>query len=537
MKMRVLAALSDRPIRSGRLLRWFHDALCFLRAYPDDPAVLRLVEETLGEFTGRLKGLQAAGPGRQVGALNDSGAAGTTVYGPFSYPIARWLVDRFPEAVEIDWDEPDAEDCVGSILSLFGGLAVEDALVEVDTSYRSWLAAAKGSHAGSDLRWLLDRLDQALPDTRVRHTFYDRIRLSLCWDLRDGRIPDARSKASEVSPVFFQEGPLVQRRVGLRLSLPGVPVPVRVATPREAIELIDVARAALAVRHRETHAFGFANPNGALVADLGRGVRIAWFGVLPEHRLPLRAHFGFLILKNEMPIGYGDASLLFEWIDGGGGINIFEAFRHGEAAFIFARYAAFLYQHLNVRAFHLSRWDIGYGNPEGIESGAFWFYYKLGFRPKSEELRRLAAQEYALIKRRSGYRSSPETLGKLCQVGMFAAFDDRLDPAVRDFETRRIGQRASALLAHADPDRLMSRVAANLGASQWRGWLTSERLAFERLAPVLALIPDLGQWPVQERYALGEAVRAKTGPRETEYLYRLRGLPRFRAALLELAKA
>ncbi len=533
LKLRILAVLRDRPIRRGTLLRRFYDALCFLRAYPDDETLLRDVEKALNEFTRRVEALQAGGRRRGFEALDDSGAAGVSVYCTFSYPIARWLAERFPEAVEIDWDDPAIEDGMGSVLPFLTEPAAEDALVEVDTSYRRWLAAAKGNHMGSDLQWLLYRLGQAVPDAQMLSAYYDRLRLSIRWEVRNSKTLHAPSTVYG-APTFFQKGPLVRGRALPPLRLPGMPVPVRGVGPREATELIDVARAALSMRHRETHAFNFANPEDSLVADLGRGVRIAWFGVLPEHRLPLRAHFGFLILKNAIPVGYGDASLLFDWMDGGGGMNIFEMFRHGESAFIFSRLVAFFYQHLGVRAFHLSRWDLGYGNPEGIQSGSFWFYYRFGFRSKSEDLQRIATLEQHLIGHRRGYRSPPEILEKLCQVGMFASFGEHLDPTVRDFETRRVGQKASALLGQADPGEVVSTVAASLGVGQWRAWSRPERVAFERLAPILALISDLPRWPAREREALVKAIRAKAGPSEAEYLRRLRSLPRLRASLLAL---
>jgi hypothetical protein len=533
VKLRVLVALRDCPIRSGIVLREFHDALCFLRAYPDDPAVLQMVEESLGAFARRVDALRGRNTRGRGGALDDSGAVGTTVYGAFSHPIASWLVDRFPETVEIDWDDPDTEECMGSILSLLGGPVTEESLVEVDTSYRSWVAAAKGKHTGSDLQWLLNRLDQGMPDVQVRRAHYDRLHLPIRWQIREGHILEAQSEVFGAPPVF-QKARLFRHRARLRRSLPGLPVPVQAVTPGEATELLDVARAALAVRHRETHAFNFTNPADTLVADLGRGVRIAWFGVLPEQRLPLRAHFGFLILKNDIPVGYGDASVLFEWVDGGGGLNIFAPFRHGEAGFIFSRFVAFLYQHLGVRALHLSRWDIGYGNPEGIESGAFWFYYRLGFRPKNEELRRLAAQEHELIRQRRRYRSSRKTLARLCRVGMFAGLDARPDPAIANFETRRVVQRAAALAAQSDFGKLLAVVTRDLDIPNWQSWVQPERVAFEGLVPILALIPNLRSWPTEERRGLVNAIRAKGGPHEAEYLQCLRGLSRLRDFALGL---
>lgn len=532
-KMRLLAALKDRPIRSGALLRQLYDALCFLRAYPDDAEVLTIVRESLGAFPRRLESLQDSVSQPEVTALDGSGAMGTTVRCAFSLPIVRWLVDRFAETVEIDWDEPETENCLGCVFSMFSGPVAEEPLVEVDTSYRSWVKVHKGNRSISDLQWLLDLLEETIPDSQVRRAFYDRLRLFIRWELRKGDLLEKTNNGSR-HPIFFQQGPLFRPGMGLPCSLPGEPVTIRPVTLNEATELIDKARTAMAIRYRETHAFNYANPQDVLVAGLGRGIQIAWFGVLPEHRLPLRALFGFLILKNGIPIGYGDAALLFDWIDGGGGISIFEAFRNGESLFIFHRFTAFLYQHMGIRAIHISRWDIGHNNPEGIESRAFWFYYRLGFRPKHEGLRRLADREYQRIRQERGYRSSRKTLEKLSQVGMFVGLDKDVDSSVQDFETRRVSQRAGALSSQMGSEKLMAELADIIGAKNWRTWVRPERLAFAGLAPVLALIPDLRCWPSSERRALVKLIRAKAGRHEAEYLHRLAGLPRLRTVILGL---
>lgn len=532
-KLRLLAALKDRPIRDGAVLRQLFEALSFMRACPDDASVLGIVEESLAAFPGRLASLQDGDAPARAAALDGSGAPGTTVRCAFSLPIARWLVDRFPATVDIDWDQPDTEDGLGCVFSMVSGPVAEEPLVEADTSYRSWVRVHKGRRSISDLRWLLDLLEEKMPDDRVRRAFYDRLRLCIRWELRAGDLPDTASDGSR-RPVFYQSGPSVKPDAELPHGLPGGPVAVRPVDSVEASELIALARTAMAVRHRETHAFNYANPRDVRVADLGRGIRIAWMGVLPEHRLPLRALFGFLILKNGVPVGYGDAALLFDWIDGGGGISIFDTFRHGESAFVFHRFVAFLHQHLGVRAIHISRWDIGHHNPEGIESRAFWFYYRLGFRPKHEGLRQLAAREHRRIGQERGYRSSRRTLEKLSATGMFLGLDDDVDPAVQVFETRRVSQRAGALHSQPGSERLTAAVADALGATTWQTWARPDRLAFQRLAPVLALVPDLRGWPSSERRAIVALIRAKAGPHEAEYLRRLASLPRLRAVILGL---
>lgn len=530
-KRAALLRLEGRSIRDpARLLR-LHEALCFLRAYPDDAHILQLVETALEAFGNRVDTVRAEGSPSTIEALEETGIARTTIFCPLTYPAARWLAGRFPGGAEIDWDDAGTEERLGAILPFLVGLADEEALVEMGGAYRAWLAAAKGNDRQSDLGWILDRIERAPLEATAGRALYDGLNLRIRWELQE--TPASRTLAKVPVPrVFFHRGALARYRGPLARRLPGHPVPVRLASPGEGEVLLDAARAAVAVRYREIHGFNFADPRDILVADAGRGVRIAWCGLLPEHRLPLRAHYGYLLLKNGVPTGYGDASLLFDWADVA--FNIFETFRPGESAFVFVRLLAFLHQHFKIRTFHLDRYQVGYGNDEAIASGAFWFYYKLGFRSRRSDLRRVATDERGRMARDPTYRSSRETLERLCQDGMVARAGDRADPAWHAFDAQQLARRAVAQAARDPGGSGAAAVARSLGMRSWRAWPRAERRAFERLAPVLALIPDLGDWSGEERRALVQIVRAKAGPREADYLRRLRAQRRLRHRLLRL---
>jgi hypothetical protein len=526
-KQEALLALASRPLRDPALLLRFHEALCFLRAYPDDAELLQFVEDALREFGARVQTVRATGRPNVIEELEETGVARTTIYCPLSFPAARWLTTRFADEVEIDWDDAESEERLGAILPFLVGLADEEALVEMGVSYRAWLASAKGNDARSDLGWMLDRLERAPIEATARRALYDGLRLRIRWDLRETSASRTLAKVP-LARVFFHRGPLVRYRGPLSRLLPGPRVAVGLASSGESIALLDAARASVAVRYREIHGFNFADPADVLVADVGRGVRIAWFGLLPEHRLPLRAHYGYLLLKNGVPMGYGDASLLCDWAEVA--FNIFETFRPGESAFVFVRLLAFLHQHFHIRTFHLGRYQIGYDNDEAIQSGAFWFYYKLGFRSKRADLRRLSTDERRRIARDPTYRSSRQTLEQLCQDGMVVSVGRRLDPRNHAFDVQRVGCRAA--LDSGGP--IASEVARSLGMTRWRTWPQRERLAFERLAPVLGAISDLPDWSVRERGALVDVIRAKGGPREADYLRRMQAHVRLRDSLLRL---
>jgi hypothetical protein len=95
-----------------------------------------------------------------------------------------------------------------------------------------------------------------------------------------------------------------------------------------------------------------------------------------------------------------------------------------------------------VTTFALDPYQIGFENEEGIASGAFWFYRKLGFRPTRRDALTLVQREEQKLTARSGYRTSARTLRKLAESPMvFELNQDQAGDWDR-FEVRKIGFRA-----------------------------------------------------------------------------------------------
>ena len=135
----------------------FHEALLFLRAFPQGPAVVRATGHILNSFHKKVEVLRKAGANMDdFEPIEVSGIAGTQMEDTLSFDVARWLIQRMPGKVEIAWKnyEPGRE--LGATGPRFMPLLEDDAYVEADTPWRRWLETAAGKK-GSDPAWLLQR--------------------------------------------------------------------------------------------------------------------------------------------------------------------------------------------------------------------------------------------------------------------------------------------------------------------------------------------------------------------------------------------
>ena len=125
-------------------------------------------------------------------------------------------------------------------------------------------------------------------------------------------------------------------------------------------------------------------------------------------RLPLRAYVAGFTLKNGVPINYIEAIGLCEWIEVG--FNTFYTYRQGETAWIYAQALRCLRAFTGATTISVYPYQIGQNNDEAIDSGAFWFYRKLGFRSGRPDLEQLARREEQKIAANPQYRTPKKTL-------------------------------------------------------------------------------------------------------------------------------
>lgn len=527
-KVRLLERLAGTRIAQPRSLTRLHETLCFLRAYPDDAEVLAAVRRALAAFPARVARLGRAARGR----LADSGIAGTSLEYPFGFPMARWLVSRFPRDVEVAWRGFDGGDRLEETLALLVADQEDEAFSEGGVGWRRWLALAKGGRRVGDLQLLVELFRRARLPAGARDLVFDTLGLPIRWRLR-GAAPSRTAAALAWARPFFHGAGLTRTGVDFVAEARRPLAPLRRADRPLAEALIEAARAALATRTRELFAFSYPNPEDVLIAEPGRGLRIALIGLAPEWRLPFQAYYAFFVLKNGVPISYGGAWGMFGRIELG--LNIFESFRPGESVLVFAQILRAYRQVFRVHTVIVDRYQLGYENVEALRSGAFYFYDRLGFRPLDPEARRVAGAEHEKIARDRAYRTPLGVLARLARgdVALHLA-----PPPVRPLGAGAVATLVTERLAREfGGDRYHAlredtpRVARVLGAGRRGSWPPAERRAFERLVPVVALVPDLERWSVADRARLVEVIRAKGGPSERAYVRALDGHRRLRRTL------
>jgi hypothetical protein len=533
---RALRVLSKSKLTDADSLIRFHETLLFIRAYPPNATVAKQIDRILRNFGSRVQELSEKHA--DLSPLDDpevSGIAGGAVTSNFSYAIVRWLVAKYPAQLSIDWDWFEEEDRFGATMPRFLPLLEDDAMVEAHVPYREWLRAAKGRRR--ELVWLIERFESLPFSDKTKATLYDSLKLHITWRYAF-RMSRTRMRLP-VRRIFFHKSPLIARRdILLSRELTSPAIPLERLSRVQGERILDLSRETSAVRYRELHGFTYGDASRILKADLGRGTQVFVTGVPPQKRLPLRAYHAALIFKNGVPVAYFEGLSICERMESG--FNLYYTFRDGETAWLYARILHLMRQLLGVTVFSIDPYQVGHENEEGIESGAFWFYRKLGFRPVKPELLKVTRAEEAKVLKNPSHRTSSAKLRKLAAGHMLFDLFEREPRNLWDrFETRNIGLAVQRRMARefdgnavAIREQSLDFVKRALRVTS-RSWSESELAALRNISLVLAMIPGLEEWNADQKLLATRIIRAKGGRDEALYLKLMQKHAAFRDVLMQ----
>ncbi len=527
-----LRSLFRARLATAEQIERLHEALLAARAYPDDSATLALATRALASF-GRRPDVR-----RHAVALTDSGLAGCDIRFGFFAPTARRLAARWPRRLEIEFKELESPDALESWLPLLAHDAEVPGLDEYDYGLAGWLARLTGPGEASGA-FVARRLSERLPDDAVFERVHDE--LGMAYRLRGDATTPSRTHARwPTRRVHYQRGPFAGRP-DLAQVVERAPRSIRVLSVRDGERALALAMEAMVTRSRDLDVFAWGDARDVRRVDCGDGLEFLMIGALPERRLLLESVYGFLSLKNGVPVGYVLTSALYRSAEVA--FNVFDTFRGAEAGPVYGKVLGMTRALFDTDTFTIFPYQLGEGNDEAIESGAWWFYQKLGFRPRERATRALMQRELARMARVPGSRSSPAVLRRLARENLYWSSSPARQDIIGRLPLPSAGLAVTRLIAsrfggdRARAAAACERTAADrLGLRSLAGWSAAERHAWSRWAPLVTLLPGVSRWSAPERAALAAVIRAKGGRREDAFVRAFDAHPRLGKALAALVR-
>jgi len=288
-------------------------------------------------------------------------------------------------------------------------------------------------------------------------------------------------------------------------------------------QLVNIARTTLVYLFRETDPFSFAAPHAVKLFELENGFSIALYSMKPGHRLSLESYIGYLVFKNGLPVAYGGG-----WIFGERcqfGINILEPFRGAASAEILCQLIRTYHQYFGAKRFVVKPYQFGHHNKEALLSGAFWFYYKQGFRPEEENLQQLAETEWKIKKEDKLYRSPGAILKKFTGSDLILSLSANAVPVfdaaklslavTAHINTRYNGNRELAI-QHGE-----RQAKKDLGIRSLKGWNHQEKKSWANWCLLAEACLSVKDWSKHEKKQFVQLIKSKDNSDELDFIQRL----------------
>jgi hypothetical protein len=505
-KLQILQTLKDLSHFKAAQIKEYRRLLLFIAAYPASSNEYRqalLDLKTLGE---KVQSLNK----ENKKTLEQSGLPNTVLHGIYSFQLVLWLIKNTKIKLQLDFFEEGALHPREALRDSFNEMEFELEGRE-QLSALKWLELAFGSKDPEyTLLALVNHIqNQAIAASRKDHLFEV---MRVCVKFECGTLVPTLSFPK---PIFYHTEALLKRFDEEALITEPLPKP-RTLSLKQKHEIISCARLSLLYLNRETDPVSLCKASDIEYYELNRGFSIALFSAEAERRLPLESYIGFMLFKNGFPVSYGGA-----WLFGKRsllGINIYESYRGGESAYLFSQLLRTYKQRFSPSYIEVEPYQFGKGNPEGIKTGAFWFYYRFGFRPLDKVLRQLASKEFDKIQKNKGYKSSITVLKAFTQSNLMLSLEEKpinLDPYIISAfvtETIRIKFKGNRLLFKT---WALNELSKHLGI-HFSKLSKSEKTGIEKLYSFLSICLDFTRMSKQQKESLRSLILQK-GKSEFQY--------------------
>lgn len=494
-------------------LKKYHECLLFLIAYPENQLLFTLALSELKRVNDVLKSKAALNDGQ----LFSSGMNHSKMICSYSYDLVKWLYHQYPTAVEF-YSCDATSDKQQEVMRLLMPFVQHQLIEEGNTlSFTKWMALSVKNKNSNRLGWIIKRFD-AISDEAVRDFLFASLKIFVSITLNDNM--HSRSTGVELAgSVFYHDAML--KKSSADFIFFNEPIQIKRLNANEKEHLLAVARMSLCCLQRETNPITYAEASATEYYELQRGISIALFTMKASRRLTLESYIGYMAFKNGAPVAYGGG-----WIynlQSKIGVNVYEPFRGGESAFIFTEVLRLYAARFNVKCFIAEPYQIGKGNKDGVNSGAFWFYYRLGFRPMEKELSVLAKAEFDKLMANKNYRTPKATLKKLALSNMHLR-----DKAHEGFSFLDLTKLSLAQIKNeaekynsytlSNSENCFDEVMKKLAVNDFKSWPFDEQQSFIRLSNFVVMIEELPYWSKKEKTDLVKLMRSKGSASEATFI-------------------
>jgi hypothetical protein len=417
----VLQQLSESALTRPAFVAAYHEQLLFLKAFPFNENIRKATVVALANIASSGK---TASPFLYAGLCGD-GIANTELICSYSLELTSWLFAKFPDSVILHSSGADAE-TVRKTIQLLCPFAEFEKATQGELSLGQRITALTGqTHARGQLQWLLNSFAESGFTSLVKEELFRRLQVYVQWKMN---VPEySRTFLQFDTGKYYFQKAYIKNVNSKQLIRQKILYPEKL-TKLKKKQLCDTIKTSLALYCRETDPSTYADEDAIQLFHMGRGFSIALLYMQKEKRLSLDSYIGYMAFKNGVPVSYGGG-----WIFGYRckiGVNIYPPFRKGESKWMFCQILRLYHQHFNISCFTVNPYQFGKDNAEGLRSGAFWFYYRLGFKPVHDEAGTLAGTEWKKISHDKQYHSPLHVLKKLAESPVSLVLSAKNTPAI-----------------------------------------------------------------------------------------------------------
>lgn len=400
LKQQLLEEIKVSLKFNNKTLIKYHDCLLFLLAYPDNEIIYQIAIKELD----RLVLLISSYSENKKTSLSGSGLPGTTTICSYSFELSRWLSNKYGKEIEIESSAAEKNVIRETIRLLFPEPEYwQTTQDELSIDKRIHLLKDKADRS-NHLAWLLSRFSDAGNSKLLTEYLYSNLKLYISWQINTS---NSRSYLRGLKTQVYYHRDIIKSIHTADIIDKALPPPRKLNKSDKEV-LCDTAKSSLALLYRETDPVTYSDINEVVCFELERGISVVLYGMKIESRFSMESYIGYMAYKNGLPMAYGGG-----WMLGNRckiGVNIYEPYRRGESAFVFSQIIRVYKQYYGMERFVVKPYQFGKGNPEGIKSGAYWFYYKLGFRSVDEVIAKSATKEWNKIIANKRHRTSEKML-------------------------------------------------------------------------------------------------------------------------------